>query len=109
MLRTSGYRKNRSDEIADVSARFETGQKIVSPKPAVGISDAEIKEDFRLIEEENNKEERIKAKGCRVAANVYIEEELMNEWAARLLQFSGQYAKLLVSLIIGYTEVNYHR
>lgn len=49
----------------------------------------------------------MKAKGCWQAKG-FTEEELSDEWAARLLQLHWQNAKTLVFLITGHVEVNYH-
>lgn len=68
----------------------------MGPKAAVGISNAQIKENFRLWARKNNKEACMKVNDCIQAKT-------------RLLQLSRQNAKILVGLITGNAEVYYLR
>lgn len=66
ILWTPGHRRISSNEISDNLAKLREAQLIVGPELAVVKSDTQIKEHFRLWEEENNKESWITAEKTRL-------------------------------------------
>lgn len=71
---TAGHKEIRVNEIAKDLARLGAGQPIVGTEPAVEISGEQIKEHFRLREEEDNKEPYKEAQGYRQALTVFGEK-----------------------------------